>query len=86
MLVEMKWVSVSAHSAGAYTATLYVMVTIVKWGGCASPTLTSLGKFLHHDGIYARARPFQLCVYSVGVPLALFLRKALNLYILCLIF
>jgi hypothetical protein len=30
-------VSVSVHSAGAYTATLYVMVTIVKGGGRAPP-------------------------------------------------
>jgi hypothetical protein len=37
-------VSVSAHPAGAYTATLYVMVTVVKGGGRGPPppTLTSL--------------------------------------------
>jgi len=35
--------SLSALSAGGYTTTLYVMVTIVKWGGRATPTHTSLG-------------------------------------------
>ncbi len=42
-LLEMKQGSVSAHSAGAYTATLLVMVKVVKGGGRAPPTLTSLG-------------------------------------------
>ncbi len=36
-------VSVSAHSAGAYTATLLVMVNVVKGGGRAPSTVTSLG-------------------------------------------
>jgi hypothetical protein len=36
-------VSVSAHSAGAYTATLLVNVNVMKGGGRAPPTLTSLG-------------------------------------------
>jgi hypothetical protein len=36
-------VSVSVHSAGAYTATLLVVVNVMKGGGCAPPTLTSLG-------------------------------------------
>jgi hypothetical protein len=35
-------VNVSAHSAGAYTATLLVMVNVTKGGGCAPPT-TYLG-------------------------------------------
>jgi hypothetical protein len=35
--------SLSALSAGGYTTTLYVMVTIVKGGGHAPPTHTSLG-------------------------------------------
>jgi hypothetical protein len=35
--------SVSAHSAGAYTATLLVMVNVIKRDGRAPPTLTSLG-------------------------------------------
>ncbi len=56
---------VSALSAGAYPATLYVMVNIVKGGGRAPPTLTSLGKFFHHDGLYARKRPLQLCLNSM---------------------
>ncbi len=37
--------SVSAHSAGAYTATLLVMVNVVKGGGRALPTLTSQANF-----------------------------------------
>jgi hypothetical protein len=42
--VEMRdRVRVSALSARAYTATLYVMVNIVKEGGRASLTLTILG-------------------------------------------
>ncbi len=45
---------------------LYMMVNIVKRGGRAPSTLTSLGKFFHHDGMYARKRPLPLCVYSVG--------------------
>ncbi len=36
-------VSVSAYSAGAYTATLLVMVNVMKGGGRAPPTLTSIG-------------------------------------------
>jgi hypothetical protein len=35
--------SVSAHSAGPYTAALLVMVNVMKGGGRAPPTLTSLG-------------------------------------------
>ncbi len=38
-------VSVSAHSAGAYTATLLVMVNVIKGGGRAPPTLTSPANF-----------------------------------------
>jgi hypothetical protein len=30
------------------------------------PTLTSLGKFFHHDGMYARKRLLSLYVYSMG--------------------
>ncbi len=41
--VEMKKGSVSALSAGAYAATLYVMVNIVEVGGREPPTLASLG-------------------------------------------
>jgi hypothetical protein len=36
-------VSVFAHSAGAYTATLLVMVNVMRGGGRAPPTLTSQG-------------------------------------------
>ncbi len=36
---------VSAHAAGAYTTILCVMIDIVKEGGRAPPTLTSLGWF-----------------------------------------
>jgi hypothetical protein len=43
-LLEMKQgYSVSAHSAGAYTATLLVMVNVMRGSGRAPPTLTSLG-------------------------------------------
>ncbi len=45
ILVEMNRVSVSAHSAGAYTATLLVMVIVVKGGGRVPPTLTSQANF-----------------------------------------
>jgi hypothetical protein len=34
---------IAAFSAGAYITTLYVMVDIIKRGGHASPTFTSLG-------------------------------------------
>jgi hypothetical protein len=50
--------SVSALSAGAYTATLYVMVNVVKGCGRAPPLI------FHHDGMYARKRPLPLCAYS----------------------
>ncbi len=43
IFLEMKQASVSAHSAGAYTATLRLMVNIIKGGGRAPPTLTSQG-------------------------------------------
>jgi hypothetical protein len=62
---EMGGVCVSALSAGAYTATLYVIVNKMKGGGCASPTLTSLGSFFHNDGMYARKRPLPLCFGSL---------------------
>jgi hypothetical protein len=38
-------VSLSAHSAGAYTATLLVMVNVMKGGRRAPPTLTSPANF-----------------------------------------
>ncbi len=66
--------SVSVLSAGAYTATLDVMVNIVKGGGRVpkpSPgkVLAKLGKFVHRNGTYARKRALSLCVYSVGQTL-----------------
>ena len=48
ILVEMKQgqcITVSAHSAGAYTATLLVMVIVGKGGGRAPPTLISQANF-----------------------------------------
>ncbi len=51
------------------TATLSVIVNIVKGGGRAPPTITSLGQFFHHDGMCARKRPLPLCVYSVVLNL-----------------
>ncbi len=55
----------TAHSAGAYTATLLVMVNLMKGGGRAPPTLTSLGKFYPHDECTLES---SVCysVYSVG--------------------
>ncbi len=55
-------VSVSAHSAGAYTATLLVRVNVVKGGGRVPPTLTSQGRFYPHHWMYARKQRLQLCV------------------------
>jgi hypothetical protein len=55
--------SVSALSAGAYTATLFVMVDIVKGGGRAvhpPPHLHQPGLFFHHDRMYARKQPSPL--------------------------
>ncbi len=37
---------------------------MVKGGGRAPPTLTRLGEFFHHDGMYARKWPLPLCVFS----------------------
>ncbi len=55
-------VSVSAHSAGAYTATLLVMVNVKRGGGRAPRTLTSQGQFYPHHWKYARKQQLQLCV------------------------
>jgi hypothetical protein len=41
-------VSVSAHSAGAYTATLLVMINVKRGVGHTPPTLTSQGQFYPH--------------------------------------
>jgi hypothetical protein len=60
-----KWctVSVSVLSTGGTVHCNFVCDGIVTGGGRALPTLTSLGKFFHHDGMYARRLPFPL--YSV---------------------
>jgi hypothetical protein len=58
-------VSVSSLSAGAYTATLKVMVTRVKGGGGVHPP-PSLARADFYDGMYARNRHLPFCVYSVG--------------------
>jgi hypothetical protein len=60
--------SVSALSAGAYTATLFcTWLYVIGWKGVGvhPSTLTSQGWFYHHDGMYARSRQSLLCVYSV---------------------
>ncbi len=44
-LLEMKQVSVSAHSAGVYTATLLVMVNVVKGGRHAPPPSQARANF-----------------------------------------
>ncbi len=61
----------SAQSAGAYTATFLVMVNVMKGGERAPPTLTSLGKFYPHDGMYVRKQPLQLSVLCghISAPL-----------------
>jgi hypothetical protein len=45
VLIQNGQCTVSAHSAGAYTATLLVMVIVVKGSGRAPPTLTSQANF-----------------------------------------
>ncbi len=45
-----------------------VTIKVVRGGRRAPPTLTSLGYFFHHDGMYARKRPLSLCVYSEHPP------------------
>jgi hypothetical protein len=62
------YLGLSALSAGAYTATLDVVVIRLKGVGRAPPTLASQGCFLHHDEIYAINLSLPLCVYSVGEP------------------
>jgi hypothetical protein len=48
------------------------MVDIVKGDGRASPTLTMLGYFFHHDKMYSSRWQLPLCVFSVLLPLYLF--------------
>ncbi len=57
-------VSVSAHSAWAYTATLLVMVNVMKGGGRAPPTLTSPGNFTLMTECTTESRRYY-SVYSV---------------------
>ncbi len=55
-------VSVSAHSAGSYTATLLVMVIVVKGGGRAPPSLISQANFtLMMECIRQKAAVTTLC-------------------------
>jgi hypothetical protein len=46
--------------AGAYTATLLVMINVMIGSGRAPLTLTSQGTFYPHDGMYARKQPLLL--------------------------
>jgi hypothetical protein len=56
---------VSSHSAGAYTATLLVMVNVMRGGGRAPPTLTSQANFtLMTECMPESSRYYS--VYSVG--------------------
>ncbi len=57
-------VSVSAHSAGAYTATLMVMVSVMTGGGLAPPTLTSQANFTLMTECTPESRRYY-SVYSV---------------------
>jgi hypothetical protein len=57
---------VSALSAGAYTTTLYVRIDILKELVGSSPSLTILGLFYPHDGMYTRKWLLPLCVLCWG--------------------
>ncbi len=57
--------SVSAHSAGAYTATLLVMVNVKRGGWRAPPTLTSQGRFYPHHWMSARKQRLQLSATGI---------------------
>ncbi len=73
-------VSVSAHSAGAYTATLLVMVNVRS--GRAPPTLTSPGQFYPHDWMYARKQTLlPYSVYSVALPVTVSDLNQVSLFI-----
>ncbi len=60
-LLEMKQVSVSAHSAGAYTATLLVMVNVVKVDGRSPPPTPAWANFT----LMIECTPESDCCYSV---------------------
>jgi hypothetical protein len=64
--VEIGWVYLPSQLVHIYTTTLFVMVDVVKDGGYATPTHTSLGWFYPHDGIYARKWPLPLRVLCVS--------------------
>ncbi len=67
--VELKYCeSICLLSWSVYTATLYIREgKQSERGWVCTPSLTSLGLFFHHDGMYARNRPSPLCVYSVDI-------------------
>ncbi len=44
---------------------MVVLVDIVKGGGRAPPTLTNLGCFYSHEGMYAMKWPLPLCVGGI---------------------
>ena len=64
-------VCLAAHSAGVFTATLLVMVNVMRGGWRAPPTHTSQGQFYPHQWMYARKQRLQLCVLC-GADVALY--------------
>ncbi len=58
----------SAHSAGAYTATLLVTVNVMKGGGRAPSTLTSQANFTLMTECMPESRRYY-SVYSVVVSM-----------------
>jgi hypothetical protein len=52
---------VSAHSAGAYTATLLVIVNVMKGGGRALPTLPAWANFTLMMNVLQKAAVATLC-------------------------
>ncbi len=63
-------VSVSAHSAGAYTATLLVMVNVIKEGGRAPPPSPAQANFTLMTECTPESRRYY-SVYSVVSPVEL---------------
>jgi hypothetical protein len=71
---------VSAHSAGAYTATLLVMVNVMRGGGRAPPTLTSQGLILPSRlNVRQKAAVATLCPHYSGLAVYLCRRYAVFL-------
>ncbi len=71
ILVEMKQgqcITVSAHSAGAYTATWLVRVNVVKGGGRAPPPLPASANFTLMTECTPESSGCN-SVYSVAVPI-----------------